>query len=185
MLILIFGPTGAGKTEIIRRLEAGVGLRYIRPDVTRALRDGEADKRAVTEVEFARARSSGEYIWVNHLFGIDYGTPRGPVLEAVRDPSPSHLLDFPLERMEELEECEGHKVGIAILPPSNEVLCERLRRAGREDRIAAALEQMEYYKTRLGSKGTPLVGDRVVVNAELERAFGAVRGIISDLARRS
>ncbi|MGZ4104379.1 MAG: guanylate kinase, partial [Actinomycetota bacterium] len=93
-LLVISGPSGAGKTSIA----AGVLRR--RPDIvlsvsstTRAPRAGErdgVDYRFLSEDAFDDLASSGGFLEHARVHGNRYGTPRAPV-EAARQVSASSI----------------------------------------------------------------------------------------------
>lgn len=171
MLILILGPSGAGKSEIISRLVSRTSLEYIIPDVTRALRQGETDKRFVRNEEFTRRQFEGRYIWVNTLFGgVRYGTPRMEVEAAVKRPEPSHLLDFPIEYIGRVEGLMGDRTGIVLLPPSEDLLKARLSAAGRDARVDQAVRQYRQY-LHCVENALPSWVRGVVTNHDIERAY--------------
>src|SRR3954453_21251336 len=134
MLLFLFGPSGVDKTEIIRFLVRTEGLRYISPDTTRQLRSEETDKCYVSDATFDAHLSRGMYKWVNQLFKARYGTPRHIVEEALRQPQLSHILHFPLSRLDDAMDCPGHKEFAVLMPPSQDVLSARLSDAGRGER---------------------------------------------------
>ena len=185
MLILVFGPTGAGKSTLIRKLVNLMGLTYVIPQMTRTLRPGEQDREPVRKALFAERQAAGQYIWVNSIFGVRYGTPRRPTILALRDSVPSHVLDFPLENIEKVENLSGHKAGIVIMPPSKEALISRLVKANRKVRIKAALEQYGFYIATLSAGSPTLIGDRIIVNNDIDLATKIACRMITDLARQN
>lgn len=139
-LLLIAGPSGAGKTTLIRELlDLDHRFLYIRPYTTRALRDGETDKIAVTEEKLQRLWAAGEVLIINELYGVKYGTPRAP-MEAGRSAGAFPVVDWPIDHIEKMADLfPGQLCVVYVRPPDHESLVKRL--AGRnnyEGRLAQA-----------------------------------------------
>lgn len=85
-LVLVVGPSGAGKDTLIAyaraRLDARAGLAFARRRITRRA-DATEDHLAIGEVEFARAAEAGEFPLHWRANGLCYAL--GPeVAEAIR-----------------------------------------------------------------------------------------------------
>lgn len=185
MLVLVLGPTGAGKSEIIQRLCSREGMVYISPDTTRALRSGETDKRSVSKREFEARLARGEYVWVNELFGVRYGTPKEMVTSAMVSNLPVFLLDFPDSGLPLLGTISRNVMAVIVMPPSLQALVERLGACGRLSRKNEALQQYQNYTSLIGSnKFHDLIQNRVVVNDNLESAYDGVLAMIRGALER-
>lgn len=143
-LILLMGPSGVGKTEVIHALaKKDVRFEYVRPWTTRHLRPGEADKKHVTTEELAAAETAGHFLTVTHVFGTSYGTPIQPItssLEANRFPT----LDWPIARIGVMEAAFPFRLlRCYVLPPDDQVLALRLTgREGAEARLQEGVEEL-------------------------------------------
>lgn len=181
MLVLLFGPTGAGKSAVIKLLVERTGLTYIRPQMTRPPRPGENDKEFVSESNFSQRERLGEFIWVNKLFGFSYGTPRKIVETSLLTPNLSHLLDFPIEGIDQVDHLDGYKAGILIMPPSKEILIDRLNIANRQDRISQATEQYDNYKQLAILGYSSLIDNRIIINLDIEDTYKQAVQILGSL----
>jgi guanylate kinase len=178
MLILLFGPTGAGKSEIVKRLVERRGLVYITPQTTRPLRAGERDKTFVSEEVFEARDAAGQFVLVTRLFGNRYGTPRDLVREALASSAPTHVLDFPIEAVDQITSLGGYQLGILIMPPSGDELVKRLIKAKRTDRVREGMDQLSRYEAAIAAGLPEVIGRRVVINDEIDATYEAVQRLL-------
>lgn len=165
-LLLLMGPTGCGKTTIIRHLE-GMNSRfvYIRPYTTRPLREGEMDKIFISDTEMQSLWDRGSLLVVNSLYGIKYGTPRHSI-EAAFEKEEFPVIDWPIQHLNIMEKhFPGKLFRVYLKPPDLNVLSRRLSgRTDFQERIGFAeaellsIEKGEYQD----------VIDLVVVNRDQE-----------------
>jgi guanylate kinase len=179
-LIVLAAPSGAGKTTLARRLIADVaGLRFSVSATTRPPRDGERDAvhyHFLTEDDFRARVAAGAFAEHEEVFpGRLYGTLHSE-LEDRHDPDVRAIvLDKDVKGAMTLKGLYGDRaLTVFIAPPSLEVLAERLRRRGSESddgietRLARAAMEMSYAQDF----------DRVIVNADLERAAAETAAIV-------
>jgi len=148
--LLILGPSGVGKSSIIQELcLLDDRFLYISPFTTRPLREGEVDKVHIGDGEMSAMDKEGAFLAVNQLYGTRYATPKAPVVEALRTGN-FPILDWPVSQMETMEAAfPGKLYAVYILPPSAEVLADRLRRDGRDvtgDRLQKGIEELVAYE---------------------------------------
>jgi guanylate kinase len=182
-LLVLSSPSGGGKTSIARellRVRADVG--YSVSATTRAPRPGEHDGRDyhfLSPAEFERRVVAGEFLEHATYGGQRYGTLVAEVERVLR--SGRHVvLDIEVEGARQVRQRMPDAVRVFVLPPSAEVLAQRLRardtesRAARQVRLARAADELQ------------AVGeyDYVVVNEELGDAVRAVGAILEAESRR-
>ena len=87
LLIILSSPSGAGKSTLARLLrEWDPDIRFSVSATTRAPRPGEEDGREyhfVEETAFKTMVHDGDMLEHAHVFGNFYGSPRGPVQDAI------------------------------------------------------------------------------------------------------
>jgi guanylate kinase len=179
LMLVLSSPSGAGKSTIARNLlESDPSLELSVSVTTRARRGSEIDGvhyHFLTMREFERLRDSDALLEWAEVHGNFYGTPREPA-EAAMAQGRDMLFDIDWQGAKQLnEKMRADIVSIFILPPSMTELKSRLKR--RAEDSASTIE------TRLHNARTELEHwreyDYVVVNDDLDRAFTAVKAIVT------
>jgi guanylate kinase len=179
LLLVMSSPSGAGKTTLSRRLlDADNGITMSVSVTTRKARPGEVDGRDyffITKQRFAEMRDRGELLEYAEVFGNLYGTPRQPVdlaLAKGRDV----LFDIDWQGTQQLAQAmEDDLVRLFILPPSADMLQDRL--------ISRAQDTMTVVAKRMAEASREISHwpeyDYVIVNADVETALAEVIAILT------
>jgi guanylate kinase len=180
-VVVISGPSGVGKSTIIRQVLQRTGAAYSVSVTTRPPRPGEVDGRDYRFVDrqtFHRMARDGELLEWAEVFGHDYGTPAEPVRQAIES-GRTIVLDIDVQGALQVHRRLPAATFVLIVPPSDEALRQRLAGRNSEDRqqakrrLAAATKELE--TTRCSGIYT-----RCVVNNDLETAIRAVVGIVQE-----
>ncbi|EMS98455.1 guanylate kinase [Agrobacterium tumefaciens str. Cherry 2E-2-2] len=178
LMLVISSPSGAGKSTIARNLldkDKNIGLSV--SVTTRPRRQSEIDGihyHFISKRDFERLRDSDALLEWAEVHGNFYGTPRGPVEDAMaagRD----MLFDIDWQGAEQLQDkMKADVVSIFILPPTMTELQSRLHRR--------AEDTEEVIKTRLLNSRAEIEHwrdyDYVILNDDLQAAFEAVEAIV-------
>jgi len=138
LLIILSSPSGAGKSTLAGRLRAwDSSLSFSVSATTREPRTGEVDGKDyffVTTEEFQSQVSNGEMLEHARVFGNYYGSPKGPVQEAI-DAGRDVLFDIDWQGAQQISKSalSDHVLSIFILPPSITELHRRLVSRGQDD----------------------------------------------------
>lgn len=177
LLIVISGPSGAGKGTICQELLRQVpNLKYSVSMTTRIPRLGEVEGvhyyyRSRKEFEAMLARE--ELLEWAEFCDNFYGTPRFAVEQAIRE-GLDVVLEIEIQGALQIKKRFPQGVFTFIVPPSVDVLSERIRKRGTESeeaiekRLAVARRELEYVSEY----------DYVVVNDELAVAVEKIKSIL-------
>ncbi|MBT5658112.1 MAG: guanylate kinase [Phycisphaerae bacterium] len=182
LLLVVSGPSGVGKTTIVHRVRERLGGQFSVSATTRpkslAEVNGE-DYLFVSPSEFERLKSNDAFLEHAEVFGRHaYGTPREPVVNALRD-GDLILLDIDVQGAIQIREHMPSAYMIFILPPSDEELRHRLETRGREDeeaidrRFAEARREIDLATSRT-------LYDAFIVNDNLDRAVDEACRLVSE-----
>jgi guanylate kinase len=184
ILLVISSPSGGGKGTLIKRLLASVpGVGYSVSWTTRAPRHGELDGvnyRFVSEEEFARKRQANGFLEWAVVHGHLYGTARAAVRQEL---ARGHdiILEIDVQGARAVRKAMRSVVSVFILPPSFEVLRERL--------TARMTERPEELELRLANARGEVAEyrhfDYLILNDEVERAAAQLASVVwAERARR-
>ena len=135
ILVVISGPSGAGKGTVLKRYFADYPPSVLSVSATtRAPRPGEVDGvhyHFVTREQFEAMIERDEVLEYNVYNGNYYGSPRGPIEEEL---AKGHdvILEIETNGAAHIREMFPAALSIFVMPPSYEVLKERLTSRGTE-----------------------------------------------------
>jgi guanylate kinase len=175
--VILSAPSGGGKTTIAKALLAKRDdLGYSVSCTTRVPRPGEIPGRDyyfMSRAEFIAERESRAFAESAEVHGNLYGTRRSEVKRVLA--SGKHVvMDIDVQGAAQFVRVFPDTVTIFILPPSAEVLLDRLRGRKTESpaqlaaRLQSALQELQQLDEY----------EYVIVNDDLERAIASVESII-------
>lgn len=179
LMLVLSSPSGAGKSTIARNLlDTDRSLEISVSVTTRTKRPSEiAGKHYhfITVPQFHRMREAGDLLEWAEVHGNFYGTPREPVEQAMHE-GRDMLFDIDWQGARQLQEkMAADVVSIFVLPPSMTELQSRLHRR--------AEDSEEVIRTRLLNSRAEIEHwreyDYVIVNDDLDEAFGYVNSIVN------
>ena len=181
---MISGPSGVGKSTLCRRALKRVGAQCSVSATTRRPRQNETDGvdyEFITPKEFERRRDAGEFLEWAEVFGHLYGTPAGPVRQAVAQ-GRTILLEIDVQGGLQVHRSYPDAVQVFVLPPSmdrfSQALRDRLNHRGMDDaqeierRVGQARGEIEQAR----ASG---VYSYFVVNDDLDRAVDELVELIN------
>lgn len=178
-LFVVSSPSGGGKGTIIRNVldvVAVENLSYSVSYTTRAPRQGEVDGREyffVNRKTFDEMVAAGEFLEWACVHGNFYGTAKNQIIEET-NAGADIILEVDVQGAASVRQLLMDSVSIFILPPSYEVLKQRLVARGTDSpeelavRLRNAPEELKQYSSF----------DYVIINDEIARASAQLASII-------
>ena len=182
LLLVVSAPSGTGKTTVVERLAPLVpGLSLSRSYTSRPARAGEADGvdyNFITRERFESMIAADAFLEWADVFGNFYGTAAADTVRE-REQGRDLVLVIDVQGARQVRARCPETVGIFVLPPSYDVLEQRLR--GRSKDSEAAMQR------RLATARAEIAAfveyDYVVVNDELDACVARMHAIV--LAERA
>ena len=180
LLIILSSPSGAGKSTLAARLRAwDTTLNFSVSATTRAPRRGEEHGREYyfhSREEFQDMVAKGDMLEHAEVFGNYYGSPKGPVEEAI-NAGRDVLFDIDWQGGQQVRASAlgKHVLSIFILPPSIPELERRL--------YARAQDSKEVIDGRMSKSRDEISHwpeyDYVLVNEDLEETEARLKTIVA------
>lgn len=148
LLIVISGPSGAGKGTICKALMERNDFHISVSATTRNPRNGEVDGQSyyfLTREGFEDKISKDDFLEYAEVYGNLYGTPKSNVMEKLEE-GKDVILEIDIQGALKVKEAYGEGVFIFILPPSMEELKRRIENRGSETQESLMTRFKSAYK---------------------------------------
>jgi len=172
LLVIVSGPSGAGKTTIARAINAAFPGSFLSLSMTTrpmgpTEREG-VDYHFASEEEFQRGVDAGAFLEHAGVYGKRYGTPRMPVEEGLHA-GRLVILEIDVQGAKQVKGAIADAFAMYVLTPTEEELLERLRARKRD---SEAVIQKRFARAREETAEAKRCGvyERFIVNDELDRA---------------
>jgi guanylate kinase len=176
-LFIVSAPSGTGKTTLVERLVRDMqGISMSRSYTSRPPRPGEADGvdyNFISRERFEAMIANGDLLEHAEVFGNWYGTGAAETRRALAGGG-DVVLVIDVQGARKVRNASFEHVGIFVLPPSFEILEDRLRRRSKDSEVqiqrrlavaqqeVAAVAEYEY----------------VVINDDVDSAVARLRAIV-------
>ena len=178
VMIVLSSPSGAGKTTLVKMLSKMDNYEISISHTTRQPRPNETNNKDyyfVNEDEFKRLINNQEFLEYAKVFNNFYGTTRTPVIDRLNK-GKNVLFDIDWQGADQIKnkKLDYKLITFFILPPSKEVLFERLSNRDMKDKLIAE-ERMEQFERDVLHW---INYDYVVINDDLGKCFSKINNLI-------
>ena len=155
MLVILLGPSGVGKSAVIKRLLSDYNWTPLISIVTRPSRVDDAYKVSVSDDSYNMLRDVGK-LWSDvSLGGYRYALLKSEVEQAIRSKD-AFVVDFSLDSWKQYFAGLNHFT-IYLSAENRDVLVSRLKQDEREDRLESSIKSAEeldhWFATEGGAGG--------------------------------
>ena len=179
VMIVLSSPSGAGKTTLVKMLSKMDNYEISISHTTRQPRPNESNNKDyyfVNEVEFKRLINNQEFLEYAKVFNNFYGTTRTPVIDRLNK-GKNVLFDIDWQGADQIKnkKLDYKLITFFILPPSKEVLFERLSNRDMKDKLIAEERMKQFGRDVLHW----INYDYVVINDDLENCYSKITNLIN------
>ena len=179
LMIVLSSPSGAGKTTLASMLSKIDNYEISISHTTRQPRPNEInneDYYFIKEDEFKRLINNQEFLEYAKVFNNFYGTTRTPVIDKLNK-GKNVLFDIDWQGADQIKnkKLDYKLITFFILPPSKEVLFERLSNRDMKDKLIAEERMKQFGRDVLHW----INYDYVVINDDLENCYSKITNLIN------
>jgi len=179
VMIVLSSPSGAGKTTLVKMLSKMDNYEISISHTTRQPRLNEENNKDyyfVNEDEFKRLINNQEFLEYAKVFNNFYGTTRTPVIDRLTK-GKNVLFDIDWQGADQIKnkKLDYKLITFFILPPSKEVLFERLSNRDMKDKLIAEERMKQFGRDVLHW----INYDYVVINDDLQSCYTRIINLIN------
>ncbi len=177
LLFVVSGPSGVGKGTVLGQLvDENENIHYSVSATTRAPREGEVDAvnyHFLSRDDFEKKINNGEMLEYAVYNNNYYGTPKDAVDRALTQGS-DVILEIEVEGAFSIKKMDIGAVFIFVMPPSMEVLEDRLRKRGTNNEEDIA-NRLSIARAEIDAA---TAYDYIVINDDIKSAKEKIQAII-------
>ena len=179
VMIILSSPSGAGKTTLVKMLSKLDNFEISISHTTRQPRPKETQNKDyffVNENEFKRFIKNEEFLEYAKVFSNFYGTTRTPVIDKLNK-GKNVLFDIDWQGADQIKNknLDYKLISFFILPPSKEILFERLSNRDMKDKLIAEERMKQFGRDVLHW----INYDYVVINDNIVTCFSKIKNLIN------
>ena len=178
IMVILSSPSGAGKTTLVNLLSKQDNFNISISHTTRRPRPNEIpnkDYYFVNDEEFKRLINNGEFLEYAKVFNNFYGTTRTPVINDLNK-GKNVLFDIDWQGADQIKnkKLDYKLITFFILPPSKEVLFDRLSNRDMKDKLIVDERMKQFGRDVLHW----INYDYVVINDNLENCYSKILSLV-------
>ena len=179
IMVILSSPSGAGKTTLVNLLSKNNNFEISISHTTRKPRPNEQsgkDYYFVTDQEFKRLIKNEEFLEYAKVFNNYYGTTRTPVIDSLNK-GKNVLFDIDWQGADQIKNknLDFKLITFFILPPSKEILYERLSNRDMKDKLIAEERMKQFERDVLHW----INYNYVVINDDLDNCYNKIQNLIA------
>ena len=178
VMVILSSPSGAGKTTLVNLLAKKNNFEISISHTTRKPRPNESsgkDYYFVSDQEFKRLINNQEFLEYAKVFNNYYGTSRTPVIDNLNK-GKNVLFDIDWQGADQIKnkELDFKLITFFILPPSKEILYERLSNRDMKDKLIVEERMKQFERDVLHW----INYNYVVINDDLNSCYDKIQNLI-------
>ena len=178
IMLILSSPSGAGKTTLVKLLSKNKDFNISISHTTRKPRINEIqdeDYHFINNDEFKDLIKKNEFLEYAEVFNHFYGTTKTPVINNLKN-GKNVIFDIDWQGTEQIKrkKLQYKLITFFVLPPSKEVLFNRLSNRDMKDKLIAEERMKQFDKDILHWKNY----DYVVINDNLQGCFNQISDLI-------
>ncbi len=178
IVVILSSPSGTGKTTLVNLILQKKHFINSVSHTTRKPRSNEVNGKHyffVSGEEFQNLIKNNEFLEYAKVFNNLYGTSKKPVLENLEKGN-NVIFDIDWQGTEQIrsQNIKYKIITFFVLPPSKEILYERLTNRDMKDKLIASERMKEFYKDVKHWVNY----DYVVINDELNKCYEEISNVI-------
>ena len=177
-MVILSSPSGAGKTTLVKLLSKNKNFNISVSHTTREPRENEVpnqDYYFIDDKKFQELIKNEEFLEYAKVFNHLYGTTRTPVIEKL-EKGQNVIFDIDWQGADQIKNKKlNYKlITFFLLPPSKQVLFDRLSNRDMKDKLIAEERMKEFSRDVLHW----INYDYVVINDNLEDCYLKINNLI-------
>ncbi len=178
VMVILSSPSGAGKTTLVNLLSKQNNFEVSISHTTRQPRPNEVQNKDyyfVNDDEFNRLIKNQEFLEYAKVFNNYYGTTRSPVINKLNK-GQNVLFDIDWQGADQIKnkKLDYKLISFFILPPSKEILFERLSNRDMKDKMIVEERMKQFDRDVLHW----INYDYVVINDDLDTCYSKIKNLI-------
>ena len=179
IMVILSSPSGAGKTTLVKLLSKENNFELSTSHTTRMPRPNQVsgkDYYFVSDQEFKRLIKNEEFLEYAKVFNNYYGTTRTPVIDNLNK-GKNVLFDIDWQGADQIKNknLDFKLITFFILPPSKQILYERLSNRDMKDKLIAEERMKQFERDVLHW----INYNYVVINDDLNSCYNKIKNLIS------
>ena len=177
-MVILSSPSGAGKTTLVKLLSDKKKFQISVSHTTRKLRANEVngkDYHFINHENFQKLIKNNDFLEYAEVFSNLYGTKKDPVIQNLKN-GKNVIFDIDWQGAQQIKnkKLEYKLITFFVLPPSKEILFQRLSNRDMKDKLIVEERMKEFEKDILHWKDY----NYVVINNKLDVCYDEISNLI-------